>query len=244
MAPCAFATKLDTSLTTTGVPLRRVPTALPSLLSTLILVPALFILPGCSGKEGGDDSSGDGDADTDTDTDTDSDSDTDTDADTDTDTDSDLVDIRSEMVTTSEGCETLGSTLVDGAHEYCWGEYHKSGSTWTGQEAIYYYANSTWKIHGGADCVEAWDTTATEIATGACSGCDLGLSVTATLNTTLTNCPDEMTSGDETFDAEYDVELADGGASSWYFAVSGTEFGAGYWISGGANYLSDSCAWF
>lgn len=206
-----------------------------------------FCLAGCSGgkdtADPGADADADADTDSDSDADSDSDTDTDSDADTDADTDADvLADVRDEMVEDSEGCETLGGSVVDGAKEYFWGEYSESGGAWTGQEAIYYFANATWESHGGADCVVVWDMTATEIA---CSGCELGLSVSATMNTTDTTCPSGMTQGDETFSEEYAIDEAGDGTSTWHFAESGSEFGAGYWVDGAANYLSESsCAWF
>jgi hypothetical protein len=195
------------------------------------------------------DTDSDSDADTDTDTDTDSDADTDTDTDTDTDSDSDadrLADVREQMLANSDACEELSGNPVAGAREYFWGEYDQgTSSEWAGKEAIYYFANTTWKASGGADCVIVWDTVATSGGTGACSTCDLGLAVSANLNTSETTCPSAMWSGDEMFNEDYAIETAADGTASWRFASSNTEFGAGYWISGAANYLSDSsCVWF
>ena len=117
-----------------------------------------------------------------------------------------------------------------------------SGSAWVGQEAIYYYANTSWKSHGGADCMIVWDMTATQ---GDCSGCDLGLTVSANLNTDQTTCPTPMYHGDETYSEDYAIDEAADGTSTWHFEASGAQFGTGYWVSGAANYLSDSsCAWF
>lgn len=224
-----------------------------------------FIIPGvlftvlalgaCSAKADGDDSDeadadtdtdADSDADTDTDTDADTDTDTDTDTDSDSDSDADLQDVREGIVEDAEGCQDLGGTVTSGAKEYFWGEYRKSGASWSGQEAIYYFANDTWVSNGGADCVILWDMTATEIAdAGACGDCELALAATATINESLTTCDYNMWRGDESFEGEYAVDLADNGTATWFFTGSGTEFGAGYWVDGGANYLSESsCVWF
>jgi hypothetical protein len=195
------------------------------------------------------DTDADSDADTDADSDADSDADTDTDTDADSDADSDadiLRDVREQMVPSSEGCEALSGTPTEGAREYFWGEYAQgSSSEWSGKEAIYYFANSTWKGNGGADCVIVWDTVATSGGTGACSTCDLGLAVSANLNTAETTCPSAMWEGDEFFDEDYAVETAPDGTASWRFASSNNEFGTGFWTSGAANYLSESsCVWF
>ncbi len=219
-------------------------------------VPTL-LLAACTGEGGDSDTKqppGDADADTDTDTDADADSDTDTDTDSDTDTDTDadadIADIRDEMVPTSAGCEELAGNLEDGAKEYFWGEYEDGSGGWTGKEAIYYYANTTWISHGGADCMIVWDMTASEGDTDACGSCELGLSVSAVLNESETTCPEAMWQGDESFSEDYAVDLGDSGASSFRFAETNSEFGIGYWIGAdttatAANYLSpSSCVWF
>ncbi len=212
----------------------------------------LLLLSACSGKPAaGDSAANTHDTATNSDTDTDSDTDSDTDADSDTDTDADsgaaLADIRDTMTTTSEGCDTLGGDAVDGAREYFWGEYHlQSGTSWTGEESIYYYANATWKSHGGADCVVFWTMTGTDTPSDLsnCATCELGLSVSATVDTTTTTCPSSLYSGSDTWASDYALDLATDGTSTWYFTGSGHTMGTGYWVTGGANFLSASCAWF
>lgn len=211
---------------------------------------AVALLLGCSGTSADsgrpalDDS---GSADTDTDTDTDADSDTDADADSDTDADADVLpEVRDAMVRDAASCEELAGHPVDGAREYFWGEYQRTaGAAWTGTEAIYYFANATWVANGGADCAIVWNMTATEADPGACTTCALGLSVSATLDTTQTTCPSAMWSGDETFVEGYAIDQAADGTATWRFAESNNEFGAGYWVDGAASFLSDSsCVWF
>ena len=66
------------------------------------------------------------------------------------------------------------------------------------------------------------------------------LSVTATFQAGQSTCPDfTIDMYDDDFTSTYNIELADDGTSTWYYASSGNQFGVGTHSATSLNFLSD-----
>lgn len=149
------------------------------------------------------------------------------------------------------GCEDLSGTALPGATVYFLGTYVQGDDGWQGIEQVRVFANATWEGSGGGDCVVAWVLSASEGSPGACGNCDLGLSVSAQLDLAATTCPEDLYVGDESWSASYGVDLTESATlSTWYYADSGTQFGAGYALGTAdqptaLNFASEkTCWWF
>lgn len=145
----------------------------------------------------------------------------------------------------ASGCETLAGDPTAGAATWFWGQYiRQADGSWTGQERWIIKANSTWIDAGGTDCEADWTATANETPTGACSNCDLGLAVSATLQSNT--CPSGLSSQIDDFQVEYAIRFGTDGTATWYFADdAATPFASGYEVDGAVNFLTDqSCVWF
>lgn len=213
------------------------------------LTPLLFLaFVACTGdtdKDTGAPADTDTGEDTGTDTDTGNDTDTGDDTDTDTAVEPTLTDARDAMQRDAEGCQDVEGTPAAGAARYFWGEYTGDiAEGWEGTEAVYVFANDTWKASGGADCVAYWVTTGDFGSTGACPTCDIGVAVTATYDVVNSTCPEDMWGED--FADTYAIDRKSDGMTDWYYSESGTLFGAGYWKNDlGMNFLSErACVWF
>jgi hypothetical protein len=150
------------------------------------------------------------------------------------------------MSRNADGCEQVDGTDAAGGARYFWGEYLGTEEDgWSGTEAAYVFANTTWAGMGGADCVAYWVVTATASGnTGSCPTCDVGMDVTATYDRVNSTCPEAMYGDD--FSDSYAVDLATDGTASWYYAATAHDIGTGYWTDGvGMNFLSTrACVWF
>ena len=149
------------------------------------------------------------------------------------------------------GCEDLSGTALPGAAVYFLGTYVQGSDGWQGLEEVRVFANATWRGTGGADCIVAWVISASEGDAGACGNCDLGLSVSAQLDLAATTCPEDLYVGDESWSSQYGVDLTESATlSTWYYADSGTQFGAGHALGTASdptalNFVSDkTCWWF
>jgi hypothetical protein len=143
-----------------------------------------------------------------------------------------------------DGCETLEGREVAGAVAWYWGEYLIDGDAFQGEERLIYFANDAWRDQGGADCAVVWQTDGTSGSPGACGSCDMGMSVSAVLDTGQSDCPEGLL-GDEGWSEDYGLARSDDGTVSWYFAESGSRFAAGYYNDVALSYLSDkTCVWF
>jgi hypothetical protein len=218
--------------------MRRSPPLSPALLVLLLAGGACSDVPKSDGST-------EPESDTDTDTDTDSDSDSDTDTDTDTD-----LDIQDDPI-----WDGIDSTLCDsvpgyedhpGATSTFVGVYGPSSGGWAGAEAWMIYATPAWVADGGSDCQVVWTVSAVEGSPSSCGTCDLGLSVTATLDASATTCPEELWEGDESFTVDYDVGIDEtNSTTTWYWGSSGTEFGDGYAAGDNLSFRTDeACMWF
>lgn len=142
------------------------------------------------------------------------------------------------------GCETLEGNAVPGAVAWYWGEYLLNDARYDGEERLVYYANQAWVEAGGGDCSITWQTLASDTNPGACGTCDLGMSVTATLDAGQSDCPEGLMSDTE-WSEDYGLALSDSGTVEWFFAGSGSAFGSGYHNDSALNYLSEkTCVWF
>ena len=115
----------------------------------------------------------------------------------------------------------------------------------TGQELWILRANSTWDSSGGADCQVTWTVTGTQDdATSTCGSCDYSLSLDASLDASLTDCPEALYEGSEGFTATYNVKVK-GSTTTFYFATSGNPLGLGQTNGSRSTYLTDGeCLWF
>lgn len=154
-----------------------------------------------------------------------------------------LADIRDEMDRSAGDCQELQGDALPGANSYFWGEYEGNAAEgWFGTEKFYVFANDTLKDQGGEDCEVTWIVTAGQTPPGSCSGCEVGLDVSATMDSST--CGDGM-ADEANFTITYAVDQLSDGTSRWFFASSGTDLGQGYWNEDGMNYLTDSsCRWF
>jgi hypothetical protein len=144
------------------------------------------------------------------------------------------------------GCTDYEGTEIPGAVSYFYGEYTDQGDgTWTGEEEWLLTANPRWIELGGGDCVITWVSTAVEGDAGSCGACDLGLSVSASIDMTRTTCPEDLYKGEENFEVGYGVVRQEGGGALWYYAASGSDLGTGAHVSGAAAFITDkACKWF
>ena len=161
------------------------------------------------------------------------DTDTDTDADTDTDTDIDL------------DCETFQGTPISGAASYFVGSFSISGTSVTGTEEWRLDANSTWQENGGSDCKAVWYVTGTqEDPTSTCGSCDYSIAINASLDASLSTCPEGLVAGDEQFSTTYNIKI-NGEEATFYFAGSGNVLGSGTASGGAVGYETEpSCLYF
>ena len=163
------------------------------LLTTLLLALSLACTvegttaPGDTGATEANDTGEDTHDDTGDDTELDFDTAPDTDPDTHT-YDSGEVD-PTELPNLSEGldsdaCEEVpGYEDLAGATSYFVGTYARiEDGTWIGFETWLLYATSEWEASGGADCQVVWDVAGSETSPDACPGCELALSLSATVN--------------------------------------------------------------
>ena len=227
-----------------------------TLLPTLLLALSLGCTvegtkaPGDTGATEANDTGEDTHDDTGDDTELDFDTAPDTDPDTHT-YDSGEVD-PTELPNLSEGlatdaCEEVpGYEDLAGATSYFVGTYARiEDGTWIGFETWLLYATSEWEASGGADCQVVWDVAGSETSPDACPGCELALSLSATVNAGSTTCPAALYSDDRTWSVSYDVDLQADEQVAVYFSSSGNLVGAGYGGSNAFTFVTDaSCTWF
>ncbi len=135
---------------------------------------------------------------------------------------------------------------VPGAKTYFVGTYADNGDgTWSGYEQWVLFANERWQEVGEDDCTVTWRAVATEREdAGACSVCNLGLDVALTIDRSNTDCPDGLVEGEENQTTSYGV-FRSGSEAVWFFAGSGTEFGAGDASSSVIEFVTEpDCKYF
>jgi len=147
-----------------------------------------------------------------------------------------------------DNCEDpdLGqSNDVPGAERFFTGEFTLSGDDVTGIEKWVLFANETWKDMAGADdCEIVWNIVGRTTETGNCAHCDLGLSMTATLDRQASSCIEGPEEGYESQQLSYDVMRKNDGTTTWYFP-SGTVLGEGFHSGNELNYATEgACIWF
>ncbi len=146
------------------------------------------------------------------------------------------------------GCEDYDGTPIAGAASYFVGVYTLEDAdtgSWSGTEQWLLFANETWVEAGGYDCTVTWYAQAVEGSTGSCAACDLGLSVSLTVDESRTDCPDGLWESEANGDVNYGVIRGSGGESQWYFADSGTWFASGEYTDTALSFITEkSCDWF
>lgn len=160
-------------------------------------------------------------------------------------------------------CESVvGNSNVTGADTYYVGDFKINGTTVTGRERWFVFANSKlqasshWGV--GPDCVLEFKVTGTTVGKGACSACDLGIQIHAE-PVAGSNCPDELVNGRDDphggskkvgghgapYDVGYDIQRKPDGTAAFFFSKSGKPLAQGYHKDGAINYVTDhKCSWF
>ena len=115
---------------------------------------------------------------------------------------------------------------VPGATGYWYGTFNLTGTSEgdqaTGTEKWILLSNDTWTATDeGGDCEVVWTVVGNVTAPGACATCQMGLSLTASINRGATTCPQGVWAGEETMQESYNVYLGNDGSSIWYFGWSG-----------------------
>ena len=106
-------------------------------------------------------------------------------------------------------------------------------------------SNDTWAATDeGGDCEVVWTVVGNVTAPGACATCQIGLSLTASIDRGSTTCPQGVWAGEETMQESYNVYLGSDGSSIWYFGGSGTQFAVGELDGNAMNYLSEGACNF
>jgi hypothetical protein len=162
----------------------------------------------------------------------------------------DLDDIKSDMVTGADGCQTIDEVSHPGAASYFYGELEPvntdDGPQWRGVEEWILFANEAWRDTGVSDCVVTWVLQAEEVDPGLCGACDVSLAVVGTVDTARTSCPDGLWEDSFNYSVQYDVRFdPTTDTSQWFFAESGSTMGSGSYAGVAMNYLTArSCVWF
>lgn len=142
-----------------------------------------------------------------------------------------------------EACNDFDGTEIDGATVYFVGEFSFDGADVTGLERMLVYANETWASGSGADCTIAWTMTGTKgDPSSTCGSCDYSLQVSGSVDVSLTDCPEALVSGEESFSNTYDVKL-DGDTATFYFP-SGDVLGQGEWAASAVTFRSERTCQF
>jgi len=141
-------------------------------------------------------------------------------------------------------CDDVLDSKVAGATSFFYGDFRFDGSSVSGEEQWLLFANETWRDVGGADCTVTWSISGDKgDPGGSCGSCDYGLEIVASVDHSLTDCPDDLFAGVEQFSTTYSVKLS-GDDATFYFP-SGDVLGTGQAAAGGATYLSTStCVYF
>lgn len=151
---------------------------------------------------------------------------------------------------------------AEGADSYFVGEFTINGTTVTGTERWFVFANPKlqaskhWGV--GESCVLEWKVTGSTSDAGNCSGCSMGIKFHAEPNLS-SNCPKELVQGRDdphgsgkkvggegvAFDQQYGIQKNADGTAVFYFAKSGKRLAQGYAKGNGLAYVTDhACKWF
>lgn len=137
----------------------------------------------------------------------------------------------------------------EGADSHFVGTFQVSGSQVSGTERWLLHANDKLQAsklwNAGSDCEVRWMLSGTTVPPQHCGDCDLGLSLTATVDLTGSTCPEDMVKREKSFQVRYDVRRGSDGVAHVYFAGSGKLLGQGYHQGGQLTYVSQhQCKWF
>jgi hypothetical protein len=140
-------------------------------------------------------------------------------------------------------CEGMQPSTA-GATSYFTGIYLLEDGEWRGFEQWILHPTSDWTNTNGQTCYVTWDTIGVETNIINCSDCELALSVTATLNESLTDCPEGLWEDELEFNETYNIQL-DANTSQVFFQGSGNLFGQGNSNPTAFNWIAEaSCHWF
>lgn len=133
-----------------------------------------------------------------------------------------------------------------GATSYFVGTYLFEAGSWSGQEQWILHPTPDWSDTDGQTCYITWQMSGSEVSdSGACSSCDLSLSVSATINQRETDCPEGLwKDSEEHWNETYDIYI-NGTSTIFYFHESGDTVGQGNANDNAISFISDpSCKWF
>ena len=157
-------------------------------------------------------------------------------------------DLSSDMAF-DESCQEYDGVDVAGGTSYFLGDLCISGtsvgSEVSGRETWRIIANDAWREVGQNSCSVVWNTIGVVTEPTGCPTCTIGMTLTASIDRSLTDCPPDLWTGEETLQENYDVFIADDGNLQWFFSGSGTRFASGIRQDSSLGYISDpTCVWF
>jgi len=139
-----------------------------------------------------------------------------------------------------------------GADAWFTGDLHiaEDGSL-KGTEKLLLVPNRKWADQGVEACEIRWNLTGQLAGTGACTTCDMAVSVVAKADIEASTCPQELLTGRKSpyngvrvggeapdFTQHYDVALDGEGRATVSFASSGREVGKGLYVGGRLGWVS------
>lgn len=119
----------------------------------------------------------------------------------------------------------------------------------TGEERRYMYANAAWqaqpRLRQGADCRDVWSLKGRKVPVGKCTDCAFGIEVNAVIDSERSTCERRVSSEENRFTANYDIEVAADGSFIVHFAASGKVLGKGKKDGEVFSWASEqTCMWF
>ncbi len=137
----------------------------------------------------------------------------------------------------------------EGADSHFVGTFTINGQQVSGRERWLLAANPHLQASklwtSGASCEVIWAIRGEVVPVGACSSCDLGLRLTATVDEGASTCPEDMVKREKGFEVLYDVRRDKDGVAWFHFGKTGKALGQGYHQGDSLTYLTQhQCKWF
>lgn len=137
----------------------------------------------------------------------------------------------------------------EGADSHFVGTFTINGQAVSGKERWLLAANQHLQAsklwNAGASCEVVWGVRGEVVPVGACSSCDLGLRLTATVDMGASTCPEDMVKREKSFEVLYDVRRDPDGVAWFHFGKSGKALGQGYHQGNSLTFLTQhQCKWF
>jgi hypothetical protein len=139
--------------------------------------------------------------------------------------------------------EVLSGVVPAETAVYFVGDYAIEGNAWSGHE--WYVINPTpdgVALGFTSGCEIVWDMTgALRDTTGECDTCDIGVTVSATINADATTCSDaiiEAMGGADGWSNDYAIDDLEDGTATWHFMSNASVFGAGSYSDSATGFIA------